>query len=337
DNFFDLGGNSLHGSQLAARIREHLRVAVTTRHLFTNPVLEQLAARLDSGDTDGAARSDNATALQPRGTRPPLFFVHPVGGSVAEYVRLAPLLGADQPFYAIEDPGLLGAPSAGDLAGRASEYIKVIRRVRPSGPYRLGGWSLGGVIALEMARQLTGAGEHVAIVVVLDSGLPGDPCVPGDLEVLSAFVRDLIGIAGVRPPDLDPESFRHLARDALEERALAVLDDAGLVPDGTRDELRTRMRLFGVNTRAMFAHRPRRYPGRLVLVSAAESAATDPAAWQALCADFEHRTVPGDHYSMLRQPHLEELAAVLRDCLRERQERADTSEPWSPLEGTGTQ
>ncbi|MEO3808386.1 amino acid adenylation domain-containing protein [Sphaerisporangium sp. B11E5] len=322
DNFFELGGNSLHGSQLTARVRKHLRVEITTRHLFTNPVLERLASRLDSGDADGAARSDDAAALQPEGTQPPLFFVHPVGGSVAQYVRLAPLLGADQPFYAIEDPGLRGGTSAGDVPGRASEYIEIIRRVRPSGPYRLGGWSLGGVIALEMARQLADAGEHVAIVVVLDSGLPGDPGVPGDLEVLSAFVRDLTGIAGVRPPDLDPESFRHLARDALEEQAMAVLDDAGLVPAGTRDEIRTRMRLFAANTRAMFTHRPRGYPGRLVLVSAAASAATDPAAWQALCAAFEHRTVPGDHYSMLQQPHLEELAAVLRDCLREGQERS---------------
>nr|WP_281390543.1 amino acid adenylation domain-containing protein [Sphaerisporangium rubeum] len=313
DNFFELGGNSLHGSQLAARIRRHLNVAVTTRHLFTNPVLRQLAARLDSGDTD--TRSDSAAPLQPRGTRPPLFFVHPVGGSVGHYVRLAPLLGPDQPFYAIEDPGLRGAPSAPELTKRASEYIDLVRRVRPKGPYRLGGWSLGGLIAVEMARQLAGADDDVEIVVALDSGLPGGLGVPGDLEVLTAFVRDLTGIAGVRPPDLDPESFRHLARDALEEQALAVLDRAGLVPDGTHDELRTRMRLFAGNTRAMFTHRPRRFPGRLVLISAAASTATDVAAWRHLSPEFEHRTVPGDHYSMLQPPHLEELAAVLRDCL----------------------
>ncbi|MGC5016361.1 alpha/beta fold hydrolase, partial [Streptosporangium sp. DT93] len=321
DNFFTLGGNSLHGIQLAARIREHLNINLDLRHLFTSPVLEQFATRLDGSDADHAAVADDVTVLQPGGSRPPLFFVHPVGGSVAQYVRLAPLLGDDQPFYAIEDPGLRGAPSSDDLAGRASEYIEIIRRVRPSGPYHLGGWSLGGVVALEMAGQLVDAGEDVAIVVALDSGLPGDPYVPDDLEVLSGFVGDLAGIAGVRPPDVDPEPFRHLAWDALEERALAVLDDAGLLLSGTRDELRTRMRVFGTNTRAALSYRQREYPGRLVLISAAGHAAADLARWRALSPAFEHRTVSGDHYSMLQPPHLNELAGVLRDCLEAVRER----------------
>ncbi len=92
--------------------------------------------------------------LRPAGTKPPLFLVHAAGGSVAPYVALAALLGDDRPVYALEDPGLHGDPIEDRrLPDLAAAYLAAVREVQPDGPLHVGGWSVGGAVALEMARQ----------------------------------------------------------------------------------------------------------------------------------------------------------------------------------------
>ncbi|WLS48447.1 amino acid adenylation domain-containing protein [Micromonospora profundi] len=315
DNFFDLGGNSLHVTQLVARIRDQAGVTIHPHMLFADPTLDRLAALVDrAGEVDTAARFGSVVTLHRATGRPPLFLVHPSGGSVTSYAQLAGMLGDDQPIHAIEDPALRLAEPAGDLSARAAEYVELIRQVQPHGPYHIGGWSLGGVIALEMARQLADAGHPVGTVVLLDPGLPTDPRPPDDLDALSSFVYDLAGLADVAPPDVDPATFRGLDRDALGEVALDVLDKAGLVPDGLRDEVRLRMRAFTTNVAALHTHRPRRYDGPVTLIRTADGA-DDDATWQALCPRLDRQTVPGDHYTMLRPPHLAALATAVRDAL----------------------
>ncbi|MET7880888.1 thioesterase domain-containing protein, partial [Micromonospora profundi] len=319
DNFFDLGGNSLHVTQLVARIRDWAGVAIHPHMLFADPTLERLAALVDRpGDADTAARSGSGVVTLHGATgRPPLFLVHPSGGSVTCYVQLAGMLGDDLPVQAIEDPALRLVEPTGDLSARAAEYVELIRQVQPHGTYHLGGWSLGGVIALEMARQLADAGHPVGTVVLLDPGLPTDPRPPDDLDALSSFVYDLASLADVAPPDVDPSQFQGLDRDALEEVALDVLDKAGLVPAGLRDEVRLRMRAFTTNVAALHTHRPRRYDGPVTVIRTADGADADDATWQALCPRLDRRTVPGDHYTMLRPPHLAALATAVRDALGE--------------------
>ena len=102
----------------------------------------------------------------------------------------------------------------------------------PDGPYHLGGWSLGGVVALEMARQLADAGAPVGTVVLFDPGLWVGPRPPDDLSVLSAFVHDLAGAAGAAPPAVDPGPLRGTEAEVLEASMLDLLDRAGLVPGG---------------------------------------------------------------------------------------------------------
>jgi amino acid adenylation domain-containing protein len=316
DNFFDLGANSLHGTQLIARVRDALHLHLDPRHLFTSPTLEQLATQLDQGADGEAPPGDGAiVTLQRRGTRPPLFFVHPIGGSVTPYVRLAGLLGDEQPFYAVEDPGLHGGPLASSLAERAREYIAAILKIQPAGPYHLGGWSLGGVLAFEMAAQLTQDGADVASVVAVDSVLPergADPVAYAGL--LADFVRDVCGIAGVRPPTVDPASLRGLDDEELEELALDVMEGSDLLTSGTRGEMRERIRVFAANTRAYLSHQPQRFSGRTVLIRAADTAkTTDPAPWRAVAPRLDIVTVPGNHYTMLQAPHLDALATALHD------------------------
>jgi thioesterase domain-containing protein len=243
--------------------------------------------------------------------------VHPVGGAVTHYLTLATMLGDDQPVQAIEDPELHGVAPADSLVERAGRYVELIRRVQPHGPYHLGGWSLGGAVAVEMAGQLMDAGEAVAVVLALDCELPVAGQAPTDLETLTWFVIDAAGTAGVPLPDVDLDALRGLDRHTLDNLALDVLAQAGLAPPDTHDDLRTRMRAFATNIAHYAAYRPRDYLGRLVLITARDNGPTsDVSAWKAHAPDLEHITVPGDHFSMLRPPHVDELAAIVRQVLR---------------------
>jgi thioesterase domain-containing protein len=231
------------------------------------------------------------------------------------YAQLAQALGDDQPVYGIEDPALRGEPSADGLAGRAARYAELIRRHQPHGPYLLGGWSFGGWIAHEMGRQLAAVGEKTA-VFALDTATPPEPHIPTDLEVLAEFVIDLARVAGAPLPDVDLDVLQELDRDSLEEMALDVLIDAGVATPDMRADLRIRMRAFEGNYRAVLDYQLGRFDGPMVLITAADNEATrDVTGWAALAPALEQRTAGGDHYGMLRAPHLITLAATLRDAL----------------------
>ncbi len=133
---------------------------------------EPTSTELTLNPTGGAVSDYSAplVAIQPLGGRPPFFCVHPHGGGVLIYRDLSRHLGADQPFYGLQSPGLDGgcAPPK-TIEDMAALYIKEIRRVQPKGPYYLGGYCMGGTIAFEIARQLQSSGETVALLALLDS------------------------------------------------------------------------------------------------------------------------------------------------------------------------
>jgi amino acid adenylation domain-containing protein len=315
DDFFARGGNSLHTTQLTARIHAHLGLTVHPRQVFAAPTLDGLAAHLD-----GAAASHRPGAsgplvpLRATGTLPPFFLVHPVGGAVTPYLELADLLGDDRPVHAIEDPQLHGTAPDPTLAARARRYADLVRTVAPHGPYRLGGWSLGGPVALEMARLLTEDGETVELVVALDSELPEPRPAPTELDVLTWFVLDVVAVAGVPLPPVDLDAAGGLGGRDLEDLALDVLARAGLAPSDSHEDLRTRMRVFAGNVRHHAGHRPRPFDGPLLLVTAQGNPETADAAarWRAVAPHLEHVAVPGDHYSVLRPPHVDAVAAAVR-------------------------
>jgi thioesterase domain-containing protein len=234
------------------------------------------------GQRAGSAKSpwDTASPLVPlraTGTPPPLFLVHAVGGSVAPYVGLTTLLGDDQPVYALEDPGLRGEVAERRLPAIAATYLAAIREVQPDGPLHLGGWSVGGAIALDVARQ----DGDAAVVFLIDTGLPDGLADPGDDEVRAWFADDLAGMG-------------------------AELESA---------ELARRLPVFAANVRAFLAHHPSRVDSRVVLLCAADRGPGYVERWRPY-TDEVHG-VPGDHYTMLQFPHVETLAETLRERLIE--------------------
>ncbi|GGP01719.1 alpha/beta fold hydrolase [Nonomuraea glycinis] len=216
--------------------------------------------------------------LRPAGTKPPLFLVHAAGGSVAPYVPLAALLGDDRPVYALEDPGLHGDPVEGRrLPDLAAAYLAAVREVQPDGPLHVGGWSVGGAVALDMARQ----DGDVALTFVLDTAVPDAPSHPGEDELRAWFAADVA--------------------------------DMGAEPDAA--EVAERFPMFAANVRALLTFRPSRVAGRVLLLCAEESGPEKLDRWRAYADEIQ--VVRGDHYTMLQPPHIEALARTMRDGLRE--------------------
>jgi amino acid adenylation domain-containing protein len=324
DNFFDLGGNSLVAVRLIAQIRKDFGEKVPINALFQSATIEQLAHNLHR-----PAESESEFSLvpiQPSGSRPPLFCVHPIGGSVFCYFDLSKKLGNDQPVYGLQAPGLYGEREPiGRIEDLASHYLKAVREVQPQGPYHLGGWSMGGVVAFEMAQQLRASGEEVAFLALIDSAVPkplerlGDPH-EEDAKLLAGFLRDLGAQAGKPLPDIS----ERLRRVDAQEQIVCLLEEAAaqgiLPPDTDAAQLESLLRVFKVNVQALSSYVPQSYEGSLVLIRALEGSNEDRfAGWSNLAESVETYSIPGNHYTVLKQPHVQTLATLLSRRLRDDQ------------------
>jgi pimeloyl-ACP methyl ester carboxylesterase len=174
DNFFELGGDSLLATRLLEQVNQQFEQNLPLSDLFLAPTVEQFASLVEKhGDPHSNPQSwSPLVPLQPAGSKPPLFCVHPIFGVVLPYYELAFHLGKDQPFYGLQPFGIDGLhPPLTSIEEMAACYIKALRQVQPQGPYRLGGWSFGGLVAFEMAQQLHQAGQ-VSFLAILDAIAP---------------------------------------------------------------------------------------------------------------------------------------------------------------------
>lgn len=174
---------------------------------------------------------DRILPLQPHGSMPPLFCVHAVSGSAYSYVELARQLDPDQPVYGFEAPGFDNdrAPVR-SLTALADEYTEILREFHPSGDCRLLGWSLGGLIAFEMAKRLAAAGVPAKALIMVDSGLPVPSALPPEREILRRFIRDMMGVSDETPPEVEA-IFGDLPRDVAPETAFEAVIAAGILPE----------------------------------------------------------------------------------------------------------
>ncbi len=324
DNFFDLGGHSLLAVRLMTQIQNRFAQDLPLSSLFQGATIEHLASILRR--QTASLPWSSLVRIQPIGSKRPFFCVHPVGGNVLCYVDLARHLGLDQPFFGLQAPGLEGEREPHSrIEDMAAHYIEALRVVQPEGPYLLGGWSFGGVVAFEMAQQLQKQNHEVPLLVLIDSGVPtfdSSNAIIDDTKLL-ALLPIQLGYPlekslSVRYDDLHRLDFEEQLNYVLERARMANI----MPPDAGLSQIRRLLKVYKANIQAMQSYIPQVYPSRITLFRASEGLAEDhqdpSLGWREFAAGgVEVYTLPGDHYTMVREPHVQVLAGRLAACLDE--------------------
>jgi amino acid adenylation domain-containing protein len=329
DNFFELGGHSLLAARLFAQIEKAFGKHLPLATLFQAPTVEQLASIIRQ---DGWLLPwSSLVPVQPSGSKAPFFWVH---GDSSD-VLLPRYLGLDQPLYGLQHQSQDGKRALYTrVEGIAEHYLKEICTVQPEGPYFLGGYSFGGMVAFEIAQQLQKQGQEVALLALLDPPSPGNgkfspPINPGSINLLSNITS------------LRDEVYRHLHNLALlrlQEKLTYVLERvngkivstqpvakkvACKVYLGMGCLLPVCLRSFyilEVYHQATRAYVPQSYPGRVILFKGEERPNDYRLNWERLVAGgLEIHEVTGNHVDMLREPHIQVWAEQLRDHLHKGQ------------------
>ncbi|HVE81894.1 MAG TPA: thioesterase domain-containing protein [Myxococcales bacterium] len=271
----------------------------------------------------------------------PLFLVHPVSGTVECYAELAPQLGRDRPLVALQAPGLApGEECVPSIPGLAQRHLDAVRRAQPAGPYLIGGWSVGGVVAFEMAQQLRSAGERAALLLLIDCRVPDERMKAGNRKALGAFEDETIARHFlqylVRRNEADPPpSLDHLRGLARPELMAAVAEQARRLDASCRsldtEQIERRFEVYRSNLRALLGYEPRRYEGRAALLQASEEHPAHPRpatlGWEDFIAQgIEYHPVGGTHFTLTASRYVPALAGVIQGCLSRAQE------PQEPLE-----
>jgi thioesterase domain-containing protein len=269
--------------------------------LLQAPTVEKLASVLRG---DCAEHWASLVPVQPEGSKPPFFCVHGVGGNVVGFHELAKRMKPDFPFYGLQSQGLDGKTELhATIESMAAYYLQEIRAVQPKGPYHVGGFSMGGLVAYEMAHQLLAAGEDVGLVVLFDTYATNPKSVNESL-------KDLL---------LHP-TWTHIKRlpSELRKKIRRTMIGARL-PEYLKKVMRT-------NAQAAEQYVLRPYSGKVILLRAGDTwrVADDPyAAWTQYVGELETIQIRGTHMEILREPNVSTLAERLKNCIHGASEALD--------------
>ena len=319
DDFFSLGGHSLLALRLLSGIERRFGLRLSVAALFRAPTVESLANELRQ--SLGTTPSSPLVCLHTGDGLRPLFWVHAAAGNVFCYAPLARNLGGAHPIYGLQAPGVDGAePPLDRVEALADHHLAILRAIQPRGPYGLGGWSFGGLVAFEMARRLEAVGETVELLALVDSVAPdasADLSSGSLLSDLTTFGRDL-GIP-LDHPLLASQDFSGLAEEETLARLGEPLRQTGLLPPGVGlPRLRELFAVFRAHLQAQRSYRPvSPWGGRAVLFLAGErqmgESASPEESWRELAAGgVEVIGLDGDHYTILREPYVRAMAERLR-------------------------
>jgi amino acid adenylation domain-containing protein len=307
DDFFDLGGHSLLIARLLRLAEAEFGHRVPMATLFRAPRLADMAALIASGKP---IDSPALVPIQPKGTQPPIFWLD--GGSTM--LPLAHELGEDQPFFGISVDALL------DAIGRcpkrlddiAALVVEEVLRLRPQGPYRLGGWCSSGIIAYAVASQLVARGAQVELLILAHAFHPVKARSIGALRFFTSRLRFHVAQTMRQQKGRQWHYFR--------DRLRGLSDSAGLV--GGREAV-LRPDLIAAINRAALHYVPPAYPGHVLLLQPAEhpDVLDFEAEWRAdVTGRFEIHTAHGGHRTMLEHPNVVPLAARVASALDARRD-----------------
>jgi amino acid adenylation domain-containing protein len=313
DNFFELGGHSLLVARLCDRIATQLQRQISPTALLQAPTVRQLGQYLNQTVTQPRSAIESAVVIQPGATnQPALFAIHVLGEGGRFFRPLAQHLGVEQPVY-----GLAAQMMDNDHAPHnrvedlAAYYIQQIQAIQPQGPYYLVGMSYGGSVAYEMARQMAQMGLAVGLVGLLDTYGPQSSALPSR-ERLSAHWRSL---KQQKRAYLHDQVKRRL--DRLRVRYARIMRQLGRP---VSYELRYKI-ILSDNLKAAAAYRPQVYGGRLALFRATDAIFYPQSyleaglGWRDLVGSLDIYDVPGDHMTMVEEPHAAVLAQQMQQAM----------------------
>ena len=295
DNFFDLGGDSALALELFHEIALACGRELPPVMIYHAPTIAGLAALLEQPTTP---RVPPLVQLKSGSGQPPVFIAHGLGGSVMDFYQIVKHIQTPRAIHGMQAKGIDGVEEPFDRIEDMARYsLDAVRQLQPHGPYFLIGFSLGGLVTLEMAQQLIAEGETIGLLAMLDSYPHVSQLTRGQRARLSTRqtwrrVARKLQWLGVSPPyqttvEVSPspalQHFRDISYLALER------------------------------------YQPRFYPGKINFVRAAiptDFPADPVAVWSNLAQELELNTVPGDHLGIMTT-HFESLASVISGYLRE--------------------
>ncbi len=313
DNFFESGGHSLAAARLMGKVEKEFGKKLLLTDLLQAPTVEELLA-LVQVDAPSKARSA-VIPLQPLGSRPPFFFVHGLGGTVLRFRDLARHMAPDQPFFGIQAQGLDGTqPCLDRIEIMAKIYLQDLLSVQPEGPYFLGGYSLGGYVAIEIARRLLARGDEVRVLALLDTYARGGS---------QSLLRRFFGLSLA-----DKLSYVQKRTSRYWKSGKKRIEFLFLPPAVKKVR---RACAFAGNS-----YQLQPYPDRIALFRASEKGLRgledSQDGWHKYAADLEIYEIDGDHGNILNEPNVRFLAAELRHCLeRAQSEPAEAVDPAEPV------
>lgn len=291
DNFFDLGGHSLIGIQVLTQVEQQLGRKLALNSLFQAPTVALFAKLLKTGEKP--LELVNLAPIQKEGNKLPLFCVH---GDEANYF-MARDLGKDQPFWGFFHQGEDGHPIRyTNVEDIAAHFIRELKQVRPEGPYLLSGFSFGGLVAYEMAQQLTRKGHQVLMLALLDTYAPALFS-----EVMKA----------------EAKLYTPLKQMVMRRMVKWYHDQSRALPPKLRH-----FHIIDTYDQATYRYAIKPYSGPVLVIKATDSPGPEHMGWKDLVSgELTLANTPGDHYNMIKDPHVKTLSKLVEQGIRHAVER----------------